>query len=110
MRSNSRVGAASPSKERIVIRRLKERLVPKTSEQEEPRRAADTDPLHEFIRTESEVRRARSAAARVADAIRSAAAEAGRDLTAQEAELVEMYEGAAAAAEEAIRRGGAADF
>ncbi len=96
--------------ERIVIKRLEDRLAAKAPEPEKAPREADTDPLREFIHTETEVRRARSAAARVADAIRSAAAEAGRDLTPQEAELIDLYEGAAAAAEEQIRRGGAADF
>jgi len=92
--------------EQLAIKRLKGQL----PEDVEPTGGHDGDPLGDYLKTEAEVRRARSAAARVADTIRNAAAAEGRALTPQEQELLDMYEGAAAAAEEQIRRGGAADF
>ena len=93
--------------EQLAIERLKGKL----GKDDEPARGGqDSDPLGDYIKTETEVRRARSTAARVADAIRNAATAEGRDLTSQEVELLDMYESAAAAAEEHIRKGGAADF
>jgi hypothetical protein len=95
--------------EQISIRRLEDVLKDGAGTRSDSTPAPD-DPLSDYLKTEQEVRHARSAASRVADAIRSAAAAEGRPLTRQEAELVEMYESAAAAAEANIRRGGAADF
>jgi hypothetical protein len=96
--------------EQVAMRRLEERLV-----KDEPTPAAEPgksndDPLAEYLRTEAEVRRTRSRATHIADAIRATAAAERRDLTSEERELLDMYESAAAAAEGDIRRGGAADF
>ena len=92
--------------EHLAIKRLQGQL----PENDAPAGGHDGDPLGDYLKTEAEVRRARSAAAREADTIRNAAAAEGRNITPEEADRIDQYEGAAAAAEEQIRRGGAADF
>lgn len=66
--------------------------------------------LRQHLAAELEIKRNRAPAAQLAQAIRDRAKAEGRDLSVDEVELIDLYESAAAAAEETIRRAAASDF
>jgi hypothetical protein len=66
--------------------------------------------LRQHLAAELEINRNRTPALQLAAEIRDRAAAAKRPLTPEEAEIVDLLESAAAAAEDSIRRGAASDF